>query len=138
MKPGSVWLSLIPMFSVWGFFMATRIPESLRKEFSDRGQETGSNYGKGIGLVWAIVYATVVVSYFAMHVVTRMRMLRPELVGPPWMLLALISLFLFFIFSAKIARYGNRLAAPVERPDGDPALSQKRTLTRTQSEDLFQ
>src|ERR1043166_8109214 len=52
MEPGMVWLSLIPLFNiVWAFFVAIRIPDSLRNEFLARRQDDGSDYGKTIGLI---------------------------------------------------------------------------------------
>ena len=56
MEPAMVWLSFIPLFNiVWAFFIATRIPDSLRNEFRDRGQDDGCDYGKSIGLTNAIL-----------------------------------------------------------------------------------
>ena len=44
-----VWLSLIPFFNIiWAFFIATRIPDSLKKEFRERGQDDGSDYGRAL------------------------------------------------------------------------------------------
>src|SRR5229473_1027616 len=115
MEPGSVWLNLIPVFGfIWSFFMATRIPESLRKEFRDRGQDDGSDYGKGIGLAYATTYATVGALWFPMRMIP-IRMIpisRPELLGIPWAVLGLSSFVLFLMFAVKIARYGDRLGAP--------------------------
>src|SRR5262249_23624412 len=43
MEPGMVWLSLIPCFNIiWAFFVATRVPDSLRNEFQERGRDDGS------------------------------------------------------------------------------------------------
>jgi len=56
MEPGLVWLSLIPLVGlVWSFFIATRIPDSLRNEFRERGMDDLSDYGKRIGLANAIL-----------------------------------------------------------------------------------
>src|SRR5438105_3737061 len=56
MEPGEVWLGLIPFFNIiWSFFMATRIPDSLRNEFRDQGRDDGSGYGRGWGLASAIL-----------------------------------------------------------------------------------
>jgi len=119
MEPGSVWLNLIPVFGfIWGFFIATRIPQSLRNEFRDRGRDDGSDYGKRIGLIYATVYAAFGAFYLPMHIIARMS--NPEMPLMVWLLLGLASLVLFFIFLFKIAHYGDLLAAlpnSVEGPD---------------------
>jgi hypothetical protein len=41
MRPGQVWLQLIPFFSwVWEFIVVTRISDSIRLEFQSRQQDT--------------------------------------------------------------------------------------------------
>ena len=105
--------------------MATRIPESLRKEFRDRGQDDGSDYGKGIGLAYATTYATVGALWFPMRMIP-IRMIpisRPELLGIPWAVLGLSSFVLFLMFAVKIARYGDRLGAPANYLDDGPDSS---------------
>src|SRR5262245_60241126 len=66
MEPGLVWLSLIPLFNlIWTFFIATRVPDSLRNEFRARGRDDGSDYGKGVGLAYAILsVATIPLNVF--------------------------------------------------------------------------
>jgi len=119
MEPGSVWLNLIPVFGfIWSFFIATRIPQSLRNEFRDRAQDDGSDYGKRIGLVYATAYAAFGAFYFPMRMLARIP--NPEMLGMVWLLLGLASLVLFFIFLFKIARYGDLLAAPPNSLEGGP------------------
>src|SRR5262245_51980891 len=52
MEPGMVWLNLIPLFNVvWMFITATRLSESLRNEFYDRGWgRRTEDYGQGLGI----------------------------------------------------------------------------------------
>lgn len=69
MKPGQVWLAMIPLFSyVWSFFLATRVAESIQRElddvdFSFEEMSSGPSTTKGsaptrdIGLAYAICYA---------------------------------------------------------------------------------
>jgi len=105
MEPGMVWLSLIPFFNIiWSFFIATRIPDSLRNEFRARGQDDGSDYGKSIGLAKAILG---VISY-PLNVLSRSTK-EPALVGIMG-ILGVVSLVLFIIFWVKIAGYSSRLA----------------------------
>jgi hypothetical protein len=103
MEPGLVWLSLIPFFYiVWAFFIATRIPDSLRNEFRDRGRDDSSDYGKGIGLASAILTAvSVPVNAFARVTPAFGIILVP---------VGLASLVLFILFWVKIAGYSNQLA----------------------------
>src|SRR2546423_227574 len=55
MQPGHVWFMLVPCVNiVWQFFVAIRVPDSLRNEFRERGRDDGSDYGKSIALTQAI------------------------------------------------------------------------------------
>src|SRR5580700_6726522 len=56
MTPALVWLTLIPYFGVfWQFFIAMRVPDSLRNEFRDRGRDDGSDYGKSLVFTQAVL-----------------------------------------------------------------------------------
>lgn len=104
MEPGLVWLSLIPLFNlIWSFFIATRIPDSLRNEFRHRRLDDGSDYGKGIGLANAIIG----VLSFALNMVSRLSRQPVVIITAP---LGLISLILFIIFWVRIAGYSKKLA----------------------------
>jgi hypothetical protein len=105
MEPGLVWLGLIPLFNiVWSFFIATRVPGSLRNEFQDQGRDDGSDYGRGIGLANAILGA-VSAALQGIASVTQDAAIR-GIFAP----LGLASLVLFIIFWVKIAGYSGRLA----------------------------
>jgi hypothetical protein len=104
MEPGLVWLSLIPIFNlIWSFFIATRIPDSLRNEFRHRNLDDGSDYGKGVGLAHAIIG----VLSFALDMVSRLSRQPVVMITAP---LGLISLILFIIFWVRIAGYSKKLA----------------------------
>jgi hypothetical protein len=104
MEPGLVWLSLIPIFNlIWSFFIATRIPDSLRNEFRQRDLDDGSDYGKGVGLANAIIG----VLSFALNMVSRLSRQPVVMITAP---LGLISLILFIIFWVRIAGYSKKLA----------------------------
>jgi hypothetical protein len=114
MEPGLVWLSLIPLVGlVWSFFIATRVPDSLRKEFRERGNDDLSDYGKRIGLANAIL--GVVLS--AANVLSS---IAPSVWwGFILIPVGLVSLVLFIIFWVRIAGYSRELAMP--RDYGDDA-----------------
>lgn len=112
MEPGLVWLGFIPLFHlVWSFFIATRVPDSLRNEFQDQGRDDGSDYGKGIGLANAIIGAV----HFPLSLLSAVS----QTMGMRMILLpvGLASLVLFIIFWTKIAGYSPRLTAPPRYPD---------------------
>ena len=58
MKPGEVWLMLIPVFGlVWQFIMVNRIADSLRAEFDEQnisGQEERPGYS--VGIAYCVLY----------------------------------------------------------------------------------
>ncbi len=105
MQPGMVWLALIPLFNlVWVFFIATQVPDSLRNEFRDRGQDDGSDYGRMLGLINAILGVVGV----PVNLLSQMRpSSQLRLVLLP---LALVSLIVFILFWVKIAGYSRQLA----------------------------
>jgi hypothetical protein len=122
MEPGMVWLSLIPLFNiVWNFFIVTRIPDSLRNEFRDRGQDDGSDYGKGIGLTNAIIGVASIPLSVMRNVSEAAKQLELTMVfalieG----VLGLVSLVLFIIFWVRIAGYSKQLAALPSYSDDGP------------------
>jgi len=113
MEPGLVWLGIIPVFSViWSFFIATRVPDSLRNEFRDQGRDDGTDYGRGIGLANAIIGAISV----PLQVISNVS--RDAAFGFVMFPVGLASLVLFIIFWVKIAGYSSKLAAPAPYPRG--------------------
>jgi hypothetical protein len=115
MEPGMVWLTLIPVFNIiWNFFIATRIPDSLRNEFRDRGRDDGSDYGKGVGLTSAIL---VVVS-IPLNMISQVS--KSPAIGILLLPLGLASLIVFIMFWVKIAGYSSQLAASGDYPGRGP------------------
>ena len=64
MEPGLVWLLLIPCFNlVWAFFVFLRLPDSYNSYFKAQGRTDGGDYGRSIGLAYAICSACSIVPY---------------------------------------------------------------------------
>lgn len=58
MKPGMIFLMLIPLFGlVWAFFIALQLPASFKSYFDSVGDTTVGEAGKGVALAWAICSA---------------------------------------------------------------------------------
>jgi len=112
MEPGLVWLSLIPLVGlVWSFFIATRVPDSLRNEFRERGMDDLSDYGKRIGLANAIL--GVVLSAAAVLSIIAPSVWWGFILIPA----GLISLALFIIFWVRIAGYSREIGTSPRRQD---------------------
>ena len=113
MEPGMVWLMLIPLFNeIWQFFVASRLPDSLKAEFQDRRRDDGSNYGKTIAMTRAGIAIANIFLAVGSNVV-NLAMDAPELslaMSIPANILSLVSLVLFIIFWVKIANYGRMLS----------------------------
>lgn len=63
MKPGLVWLMMIPLFSmIWGFFVFSKVPLSLQAALKERGMATEGDCGQRWGLVFAILHACTLVA----------------------------------------------------------------------------
>jgi uncharacterized membrane protein len=113
LEPALVWLAFIPIFNiVWNFYLATRIPDSLRNEFRERGRDDGSDYGKSVGLAYAIL----VLVLAPLNIIRQFSRIEGMtcISGP----ILLAGLVVFIIFWVKIAGYSGRLTAPFHREDG--------------------
>jgi hypothetical protein len=54
MEPGQVYLNLIPCFgAIWMFFTVSRVGQSLRNEFDERGNDLPGDYGQQLGITFA-------------------------------------------------------------------------------------
>ncbi len=110
-----VWLMFIPCFNlIWQFFIATRVPESLKNEFRSRGRDDGSDYGKTIALSSAILGIVSSVFSNGVNLVSagggddakQMAIFGSCGSG----VLSLVSLVLFVVFWVKVYSYSSQLA----------------------------
>jgi hypothetical protein len=108
MQPAMVWLLLVPCFNyVWMFFIASKVPASLQKEFRDRDQDDGSDYGAMLGLVTAIcVVVTAVLSFVPFISICSL-------------VTALVYLVTGIMFWVKIAGYSGQLGESPRRKSTD-------------------
>ena len=108
MEPGMVWLMLIPCVNiVWQFVVAIRVPDSLRNEFRERGQDDGSDYGKSIAIAQAVIGIVSTVISNGARGGNRQVAAAGNLLGG---LLSLVGLVLLIVFWVKVAAYSRRLA----------------------------
>jgi len=64
MEPGMVFLNLIPCFgAIWMFFTVSRLSESLRMEYDDRGMDAYGDYGQQLGISYASLSLAWVIPY---------------------------------------------------------------------------
>jgi hypothetical protein len=107
MEPTLVWLLMIPCFSlVWNFFVYLRLPDSYQAYFAATGRTDGSDYGRGIGLAYAICSVCCIIPFVN------------YIAGPA-------ALVLLIIFLVKINGYKNQIAvvaAPGGVPPSQPAV----------------
>ena len=62
MKPGQVWLLLIPCFSmIWNFWVFQRVPQSFQNYFASQGRTNFGDCGGQLGLWYAITVAASVI-----------------------------------------------------------------------------
>jgi hypothetical protein len=112
MEPGMVWLMLVPLFNeVWQFFVAIRLPDSLKAEFQERNRDDGSNYGKTIALTRACIAIANIFLSIGANILT-LALNEPEMslaMSIPANILGLVNLVLFIVFWVKIANYSRML-----------------------------
>lgn len=94
MEPGQVWLNFIPLFHlVWMFITATRVADSLRNEFYDRGwHRNEEDYGRGLGITACVLWIVGGLPYIGV-------------------LFAIGWLVCFIIYWVKIANFSGQLAS---------------------------
>ncbi len=64
MEPGQVFLNLIPCFgAVWMFFTVSRVGQSLRNEFDERGIDVPGDYGQQLGISYASLILAWIIPY---------------------------------------------------------------------------
>jgi hypothetical protein len=67
MEPGMVFLNLIPCFgAVWMFITVSRVSESLRAEYDDRGMDAYGDYGQQIGISYASLILAWIIPYIGL------------------------------------------------------------------------
>ena len=119
MQPGLVWLMLIPCFNlIWQFFIAIRVPDSLKNEFRSRGMDDGSDYSKTIGIAQCVVGILASVVGNGFQAASRNEGRDAAMMGSCFSgILSLVGLVLFIIFWVKIANYSIQLASDHGYPD---------------------
>jgi hypothetical protein len=106
MKPGRVWLMLIPVFNLlWQFVVVIGVPDSLRNEFRERNRDDGSSYGKEIGLAYAVTNVLSAATQLVIANAPEFQLIGGLVSGA----LGLANLVLFILFWVKIAGYSRRL-----------------------------
>ena len=140
MEPGLVWLMLIPCLNfVWQFFIASRVPDSVRKEYQSRGLPDPGDCGKSLGLI----FCSLVIVLNVIDCVTSFSELRHLAVGElntrpgaaglqaepgGYALLRLVGLLLLFVFGfafwTRVVNAGSQLDAVTDhfRRDVGPDL----------------
>jgi hypothetical protein len=109
MEPGQVWLNLIPVFGIfWIFVTVSRISESLKNEYYDRGWDERGDFGKQIGLAFPICSLLGIIPF----------------IGPLFSLGSLICLIMYWVkiagFSKELAGGGGRAADDDDDYDDRP------------------
>ena len=102
MEPGQVWLNFIPLFHlVWMFITVSRVSDSLRNEFYDRGwHRRDEDYCRGLGIAVCVLGIAWIVPYLGLMF----------MIG--W-------LVCFVIYWVKIATFSGQLAAGDQYDDDD-------------------
>lgn len=118
MEPGMVWLLVVPGFNIiWQFIVAFMLPGSLRREFCERGQDDGSNYGKSLAFSQAILsIAPVLLILYLIATQIRYQNTRISLYPNYFtilLMLNMIFLVMFFRYWSKIASYSNQLTLTI-------------------------
>ena len=92
LEPGQVWLLFIPFFNLyWLFVVASKVPNSLKAEFRDRGMgKSGDDYGANIGKWYCICTIASIIPFVGSFI-------------------GLAGFILWIMFWVRIAGYGKQL-----------------------------
>ena len=107
MKPGQVWLLLIPLFSVyWLFEVVSKIADSLKAEFASRNMEVNEEMpGYRIGIIYAITGAVSPL----LNIVTKLLQFPTIESSIISLILGLGGLVLWILYWVKIRGYRKML-----------------------------
>ena len=93
MEPGQVWLNLIPIFGfIWLFITVSRMSESLKNEYYDRGWDDRGDFGRQVGMAYPICALLGIIPF----------------IGPLFSIGALICWIIYWV---KIAGFSRELAS---------------------------
>lgn len=110
MKPGQVWLLLIPLFSlIYAFIAYPKISDSLKAEYEQRGIPSTGDYLRTLGITMASLNAGSAV----------LGRVVPSL-GPFLMLVNLAAVVIWIIYWVKAAQFKNEL---MNAPKGEGGFS---------------
>jgi hypothetical protein len=110
MEPGLVWLNLVPCLNlIWIFFTTSRLADSLRDEFNDRGLHGDGDFGRTLGIVYPVLALIGAIPYIGA-------------------LFSIGALVCWIIYWVKIAGYSQQLreAGPGRSDDRDWIDEEKR------------
>ena len=107
MKPGQVWLLLIPLFSIyWLFEVVSKIADSLKAEFVSRNIEVDEERpGYRIGIIYAIIGAVAPL----LNMVSRLMQFPALESGIISLVLGLGSFVLWILYWVKVRGYRKML-----------------------------
>jgi hypothetical protein len=128
LQPGLIWLTLLLNFiplvgNLWVIYMVTKLSDSLRREFEDRGWRTQTEgFGRTPGLLWA--WGSLIYTAFA--VVQNVLMFSGHqgvstLMSLLMMPIAIGLLVCFILYWVQMYQYGKRLRESEYRSDGPEA-----------------
>ncbi len=121
MRPGLVWLQVVPVFgAIWQFWVVRRLSSSLEREYRSRGWPVASAPGRSLGLAKAIVDAVALIHVIAFFwIVTSLANIGPTLdqVAFTYLffvagLLQLASIVLWGAYWATLSKYSSGLRLP--------------------------
>jgi hypothetical protein len=106
LKPGRVWLLLIPVFNfVWLLIVIRKIASSLRKEFRARKMAYRSeSYGANVGMIWFCSLAAELLVFCLLLPSEDERSM--ECCTAP---IRILGIFSWIVYWNTIAKYGKRL-----------------------------
>jgi hypothetical protein len=119
MKPGLVWLQIIPLFGqVWQFFVVTRIADSIKKElsspqddsilgFSDAAafEDQGQRPTYAIGMTYCILYT----GGFAINVIFTTNARNVGLISMIVAFSTLAGMICWIVYWVQLAQYKRKL-----------------------------
>jgi hypothetical protein len=121
MEPGMVWLNLVPCLNiVWIFITTTRLADSLRDEFADRGLRGDGDFGRSLGITYPILNLLGAIPYIGM-------------------LFGIGGLICWIVYWVKIAGYSRQLLEDGAHRSRDRAFDDysDRSASRNYEDDDF-
>ena len=122
MRPGQVWLLVIPVFgTIWNFFVASKISASIEQEFRSRHMPINGRPTYSVGLAYCIIGCCSLL-LLPVHFILRFQHSTSHPFELVRTLISIVGLICWIIYWAKVNEYKNTMLRLPANADGESKI----------------